>query len=260
MKTYKPYISLSKNGRGIWDLDTTKGCNSGMSLNPNGCYNDCYAAKTAKRYGIDFSKTVLRTFKNESHKQLIINEIKKIDMPFIRIGCSGDPSENWQHTLDVIGSLKDNQVNLFDFKAKKIVIITRHWQKLTDNQLIELKKYNVVINTTVSPLDNVKQIINSLNEYERLKPFCKSVLRVVTAKFNTENREGYIRDNLQKFITGKGFYINTVFRPSLNNRFVKENIIITKKEVFNGSKQLASKNNKKAYMGKCKTCKDGCGI
>ena len=55
MRIYKDIISLSKNERGIWDLDTIKGCESGLLENDKGCYNDCYAFKTAKRYGIDFS-------------------------------------------------------------------------------------------------------------------------------------------------------------------------------------------------------------
>ena len=43
MKKYKPVITLTKNKRGIWDLDTVKGCKSGIDNNPNGCYGDCYA-------------------------------------------------------------------------------------------------------------------------------------------------------------------------------------------------------------------------
>ena len=58
MRLYKNIISLSKNERGIWDLDTIKGCESGMLENPKGCYNDCYAFKTANRYGIDFNKSI----------------------------------------------------------------------------------------------------------------------------------------------------------------------------------------------------------
>ncbi len=77
MKTYKNIISLSKNERGIWDLDTIKGCESGLKENKDGCYNDCYAYKIAKRYGIDFSQTILRNFKNENHKKSIIKSNTK---------------------------------------------------------------------------------------------------------------------------------------------------------------------------------------
>jgi len=38
-------ITLTKNSRGVYDLDSTKGCYCGTKQNPNGCYGDCYAAK-----------------------------------------------------------------------------------------------------------------------------------------------------------------------------------------------------------------------
>lgn len=108
MRTYKEIISLSNNERGIWDLDTIKGCKSGLLNNEKGCYNDCYAYKTAKRYGIDFSKSIERNFIDEKHRLEIIRQIEKIDMPFIRIGCAGDPSENWEHTIKIISELRRN--------------------------------------------------------------------------------------------------------------------------------------------------------
>jgi len=67
VREYKNRISLTKNGRGIYSLDTSFGCKSGMENESGGCYHDCYAAKSAKLYGYDFSKTVLRGFDNEAH-------------------------------------------------------------------------------------------------------------------------------------------------------------------------------------------------
>ena len=116
-KDYSNIISLTKNSRGIYSLDTTIGCKSGMENNKGGCYNDCYAAKSSKLYGYDFSKTVLRNFKDEYHRRQIVSEINNIKLDFIRIGCSGDPSENWNHTINIIKSIEN--VN------KQIVIITR---------------------------------------------------------------------------------------------------------------------------------------
>src|SRR6478735_6619087 len=206
MRLYKNIISLSKNERGIWDLDTIKGCESGMLENPKGCYNDCYAFKTANRYGIDFSKSIERHFENEAHKQLIIRQIEKIDMSFIRIGCAGDPSENWQHTIDIIKQIRDSsQLTFFDISStKQIVIITRHWKQLTDLQLKEIEKYNICINTSVSALDNEKLIQNALNEFERIKQHCKSVLRVVTCDFNESNQIGKEKSEIQRQLLKKG--------------------------------------------------------
>jgi hypothetical protein len=262
MKQYKNIISLSKNERGIWDLDTIKGCKSGLLENPKGCYNDCYAYKTAKRYGIDFSKSIERNFVNETHKKFIVKQIEKIDMPFIRIGCSGDPSENWQHTINIIKQIKENsQLSLFDISSKKqIVIITRHWNTLTNNQLKEIAKYNICINTSVSALDNEQLINHSLKEYERLKPYCKSILRIVSCDFNELNNEGKHKAEIQRKLFKNENIIDTVFRPSIKNEFVLNNIINVKKMSFMKSKAVVSKYNKKTFLGKCNNCLEMCGI
>jgi hypothetical protein len=262
MKQYKDVISLSKNERGIWDLDTIKGCKSGLLENENGCYNDCYAYKTAKRYGIDFNTSVERNFIDYNHLQSIIKQIEKIDMPFIRIGCSGDPSENWEHTIKIIKQIRDNsQLTLFDISStKQIVIITRHWNILTNDQLNKIKKYNICINTSVSALDNDKLINIALEQYKRLKPYCKSVLRVVTADFNTSNLIGKIKHDKQNELLKNEMVIDTVFRPSSKNEFLTREIINAQKMSFMKSKQLISKFNKKAFVGKCENCLEMCGL
>lgn len=262
MRTYNTSINLTKNKRGIWDLDTIKGCSSGLNNDPLGCYSDCYAYKTAKRYGIDFSKSIERNFIDLTHLNQIINSIEKIDMPFIRIGCSGDPSENWHHTISIIEKLRNkSQLSLFQYDSKKqIVIITRHWNTLTDEQLKTLSKYNICINTSVSALDSDVLISKSLNEYNRLKPYCKSVLRVVSCDFNLNNELGLKMSKIQEDLFKNKNVIDTVFRPSKSNQFVLNGVINIRKMAFMKSKQLVSKFNKKAYLGKCNTCLDMCGL
>lgn len=262
MKQYKNIISLSKNERGIWDLDTIKGCKSGLLQNENGCYGDCYAYKTAKRYGIDFSKSIERYFINELHKNNIVKSIEKIDMPFIRIGCSGDPSENWEHTISIIEQLKTKkQLSLFSTESKKqIVIITRHWNILTDKQIERLSCYNICINTSVSALDNESLILHSLKQYNRLKPFCKSVLRVVTCDFNEQNKTGKQMAEIQRMLLKNESVIDTVFRPSSKNKFVTNGVINVKKMAFMKSTALVSKYNKKTFLGKCESCLEMCGL
>jgi hypothetical protein len=262
MKTYSNKISLSKNERGIWDLDTIKGCRSGLIENDLGCYGDCYALKSAKRYGFDFSKSVERIFLDQRHLRQVVNKIEKIDMPFIRIGCSGDPSENWQHTISVIEKIRTkSQMSLFDlYSDKQIVIITRHWNILSDSELNEIKKYNICINTSVSALDSNLLIEKSLSQYNRLKPFCKSVLRVVTCDFNEDNGIGKNMAKVQIDLLKNDNVIDTVFRPSKNNYFLKNEIINAKKMKFMNSNQLLSKYNKKSYIGNCKNCLEMCGL
>jgi len=265
LREYSNIISLTQNERGVYSIDPSIGCMSGMQISKQGCYNDCYSAKSAKLYGYDFSKTVLRDFKDKKHLNEICREIKRINMPFIRMGSSGDPSENWEHTLKICNlisqRIKEFQYGLFEqSKEKQIVIITKHWQNLTDNQLIELKKMNVCINTSISAVDSKEMLENRLNQYQRLKPFCKSILRIVSFDFNEENEKGANLAEIQRKLFKNDFVIDTVFRASKSNPLVKEGVINVKKSKFLGKNALISKYNKKTYFGKCGTCLEMCGV
>jgi len=251
-RKYNKKIALIKNGRGIYSLDTVMGCEGGMRDNEKGCYGDCYAASYAKRYGYDFSRYVRRDFESHSHFADIYHAINRVDMPFIRIGTSGDPSEDWRHTFDILEKLKDCK--------KEFVIITRHWKVISDSDLLRLADLNVCINTSVSALDSESVRENCLLQYERLKPYCKSVLRIVTCDFNTMNPVGFEKALIQdRLIDIDKNYIDTVFRPSKSNPLVKGLVINVEKIKFLGSGVLASKANKKTYFGKCGTCPEMCG-
>jgi hypothetical protein len=228
------------------------GCASGMAENEGGCYGDCYAAKTANQYGHNFAKTVLRDFEGWHHLNEVIRQINGVPMDFIRIGCSGDPSENWEHTFNILWQI--GRCN------KEIVIITRHWTLLTNEQLKLLEKLNICINTSVSALDKPEIMRRSLEQYHRIKPFCKSVLRIISCDFNLENARGHAMAKIQAELFKNEAVIDTVFRPSKNNQFVIDGVIKVKSEVFNGKKQLSSKFNKKTFMGKCKNCQEMCGV
>jgi hypothetical protein len=251
MKQYSGKISLVKNSRGIYCLDTTMGCSSGMAETINGCYGDCYAAKSAKTYGFDFSKTVLRSFENEAHRKETIKQINNSKLEFIRIGCSGDPSENWEHTISILDKIKNCN--------KEIVIITKHWVNLTQQQIEFFSSVNVCFNTSVSALDKPERLQNSIEQHSRIKPFCKSILRAVSCNFNLENKEGKRLAKIQDNIFKHGNILDTVFRPNKNNRLVTDGIINVSNGVFNSNKQLMSKFNRKTYTGKCSSCKEMCG-
>ena len=266
MKEYSNKISLTKNDRGIYSLDTTIGCYSGVKDNSKGCYNDCYSAKSAKLYGYDFSKTILRDFENTKHKNKIVREINNIKMPFIRIGSSGDPSENWNHTLKIISQisdgLQDKQFNIFGNLSpkKEIVIITKHWNNLSLSQLVELKNYNVCINTSVSAIDDYFELENRLNQYELLKSYSKSILRIVSFDFNKINELGFKYSKIQDSLFKIPGVLDTVFRASKENELIKNGIINVKKSKFLGKNALISKYNKKTYFGKCDSCLEMCGL
>lgn len=251
MRTYGSTIALTHNSRGVYSLDPSLGCTSGTRDNKKGCYNDCYAVKSAQKYGYDFGTTVLRFFRDKKHKQFIINQIKKIPLPFVRMGTMGDPSENWGHTLDVCRTIA--RAN------KEIVIITKHWNKLTDEQVNELSEYNICVNTSVSALDQPGHLVNSVNEFLRLKPYCKSVLRIVSADFNLDNETGHRLAKIQSELFKHEPTLDTVLRVAKNNPYVTDGIINIKRVNFLGKKQWASKLNKKTYLGKCSTCHEMCG-
>jgi hypothetical protein len=252
MREYSNKISLTKNSRGIYTLDTSIGCASGMSNEVGGCYNDCYAAKSAKLYGYDFSKTVFRDFLNEKHRREIVKEINKIPLNFVRIGTSGDPSENWEHTINVIKKI--------DKCNKEIVIITKHWTILTDEQLKYFETINITINTSVSALDKPDLLNNCVEQYKRLKPYCKSILRIVSCDFNLNNIQGHKLAKIQSELFLNENTLDTVLRVNKKNDLVKNGVINVKQSKFLGKNALISKYNKKTYFGKCSTCKEMCGL
>ena len=144
-------------------------------------------------------------------------------MPFIRIGVTGDPSENWNHTINVINLISG---------IKPIVIITKHWTNLTESKLKELKKYDLCINTSISALDTKEQIKHRLKQYNILKKYCKSVLRIVSCDFNTTNLKGMVLNEIQNELFKNENVLDNVLRVKLNNELVKLGIINIKKNNF----------------------------
>tara|TARA_R110002020_G_scaffold437832_2_gene648131 strand:+ start:272 stop:1036 length:765 start_codon:yes stop_codon:yes gene_type:complete len=252
MRSYSKKITLTENGRGIWTIDPIMGCKSGIEKDKKGCFSDCYAARNARIYGYDFTENVLRDFESDKHLQSVIRKINRLNFPFIRMGNSGDPSENWGHTLSVLEKLKPVK--------KQFIIITRHWNKLTLNQLKRLSKLNVCINTSVSAIDNEVELHQNIQQYELLKKYCKSVLRSVSFDFNTKNKKGMDYYLIQNWLFNNYEVLDTVFRCSKSNKLYKEGIINIKETKFLGNKCYVSKRNKKTYFGNCKNCLEKCGL
>jgi len=264
MKTYKDEITIAKNKRGCYILDTVKGCSGCNKLHPKGCYDNCYAQNIASRYGFNFSSTVKRDFKRDTeqlylfgfkdqkHESEIISQIKEIDMPFVRIGEMGDPSEDWEHTINICEIIAQS--------GKPIVIITKHWKSIPSQLLSSVSRLNLCINTSVSALDDTYELDYRIEQYERLKPYCKSVLRIVTCDFNRRTKQGYIKGAIQDAMLRKDKVVETVFRPNKNNSLVINKIINVKKVKFLKSYVLASVRDDKTYFGECKNCPEMCGI
>ena len=252
MREYSTKISLTKNSRGIYSLDPSIGCSSGMANETGGCFNDCYAAKSSKLYGYDFSKTVLRQFQNEAHRKLIVSQINKIKLDFVRMGTSGDPSENWEHTINILKGI--------DKCNKEIVIIAKHWTNLTVEQMEYLSTINVCVNTSVSALDKEHIYNNGIEQYNKLKHYCKSILRVVSADFNLNNEIGHKLAKVQAELFKNEDTLDTVLRVNKRNDLVKNGIINVAETTFLGKKALVSKLNRSTYFGMCSTCLEMCGL
>lgn len=246
MKAYSKILRLSYNSRGLAVLDTAIGCREGTVSDSKGCYNDCYAANIAARYGFDFSKTVQRNVIPSGLSRQIA-QLPNKGYKFLRIGSMGDPSSDWGNCFDVI-----RQLNI----KMPIVIITKHWQAISDDQIKDIPS-NVVINTSVSAFDTAPQRKHRLEQHKRLG--AKSVLRIVTAQFNRLNPEGLFMHEVQENLIRRGSYIDTAFRPTAKNKYVASGIVNAEIARFGKGKMLVSKNDSSVYLGGCASCVDQCG-
>jgi hypothetical protein len=256
MKTFKNKITFNLNARGCPVVDSIKGCK-------HNCYGECYAKRSIERYGFDFNNPVNRNFTadkfnqlklfdfyDSEHEQSIINEVNSSNLPFVRIGDMGDPSEDWEHTFKIIKVLLKS--------IKKVVVVTKHWKPIPVKLRTKLK--HITLNTSVSAMDTPDELRYRLKQYEELKRYCNSVLRVVTCDFNKYNTEGSILYDLQNDLLQKEKVIDTVFRPSLNNKLVTDGVIKIEKVMFLNKVTYASMYNKTNYFGYCDKCPDMCGI
>jgi hypothetical protein len=262
MKQFKDKITLARNSRGCFILDTIKGCSGCTKERPLGCYGNCYAQAIASRYRLDFNNPIRRDFERDNqpslfgfddtkHESKIVKAISNIDMPFVRMGEMGDPSEDWEHTIKVC--------KIIALAGKPIVIITKHWKQIPKELYATISKLDLYINTSISAMDTEGEIVHRLIEYEKLKDYCKSILRVVSCDFNASNIEGARMSCIQERLFAKDNIINTVFRPNANNPLVLGGVIKTKMIRFLGASMLASMFDKDSFLGYCKECPDMCG-
>lgn len=251
MRRYTEEIKLVKNNRGVWDLDPFKGCEDGMRARKGGCWGLCYAAKIAKFRGYDFSKTVYRDFKNENDLKKIGKKIAQTSFidgvcpPFVRLGVMCDPSFDWKHTLKIIEKIRGYNPN--------IVIITKHWKELKNDQLLALR--GMCVNTSISALDTNAQIKHRLYWYNKLKKYCNSVLRVNTARFNDP-----IMQKRQEELLGNERVIDNILRIPKSHELVKGGVVSVELCKFLSTKVYASRHDNHVFFGHCSKCNDKCGL
>ena len=252
-KHYGSVLTVSENGKGVLDVDTVKGCTLGMQNYPEGgCYGECYACKNAIRYGFDFSKSVSRKLLDREHMATIIRIIQRYNVAWYRIGITGDPCHDWNNTLIVCNALRHTN--------KIPVITTKHWIKLSDNQIKQLKKLSVVINTSTSGMDTDKEIKYRVEQINRLKDFgIRSICRVVTCNYG-KTEWAKIRKEKQDYLMSLKPIIDNPFRvPKSNKHVINKDIITIRKNECIGGK-FVSMHCSEVYLGKCDNCVDQCGV
>jgi hypothetical protein len=236
-----------------------------MSKYPKGgCYGLCYAAKIAKLYNYDFSKSVSRKINYGNNKQLklfknvftgwspyILKIVKRHKLKWFRIGTMGDPCHNWPLTVELCEWL-----GIF----KIPVIITKHWITLPDDMLPIIRKTNTVVNTSISALDSKQEIKNRINQFERLKEFgIRSILRIVSCNFGNTNNGKNLNKIQNTLLNNKPIIDNPLRIPPNDKRVINGDIIIKRVKDINSFSYISVLNNN-TYIGKCIGCPDQCGV
>jgi hypothetical protein len=250
---YLPVLTAVENRKGVLDVDTVKGCSIGMKSYPDGgCYGECYAAKIAVRYGIDFTVSVSRKLMPWDLVQ-IFSTVKNHHASWYRIGTAGDPCHDWENTISVCEQLKDT--------GKIPVIITKHWIPLTDNQLARLAQLNAVINTSTSGLDTDAQIKYRVAQIERIKAAgIHSVNRVVTCDYGDTEWALACKEKQDYLLTIEPVIDNPLRADKNNEHVINGDIRLTKVDTAVGGGKLISLHRPDVYLGECDGCIDQCGV
>jgi hypothetical protein len=253
-RIYHDSITASVNAKGCMDVDTVKGCSAGMRSQPGGCYGECYAAKIAERYGIAFDRSVRRGFVDQwQHRDILVRQLRQHPLSWYRIGVMGDPSHAWSHTLSVIRHLRPAE--------KTAVVVTKHWETLSDDLVAQLVELDVVVHTSTSGLDTEAQIRHRVAQHRRLSRYgIKSIIRLVTCQYG-ETDWGHVHQRKQDFLLSLGPVIDTPLRvQSANPRVESGDLITTRRVDALGGGTLLSLHDPDVFLGNCADCPDQCGV
>ena len=251
-RRYLPRLTVTENRKGVLDVDTVKGCSFGMATYPDGgCYGECYASKTAKTYGIDFTTSVSRKMTDEV---ACFFAVKNHYNSWYRIGTAGDPSHDWENTIRICEILRD---------TKKVpVIITKHWITLSESQLDRLRCLSAVINTSTSGMDTDEEIKHRTEQIDRARRAgLESLNRVVTCFFGRSQWSRECQEK-QDYLMSFDKTIDNPFRVGKSNLHVKcGDILITRNnESIGGGSKFVSLHKHNVFLGRCKNCADQCGV
>jgi hypothetical protein len=223
-----------------------------MRANPGtGCYGECYAQKTAARYGIDFAVSVSRKL-TPWNRATIFQTVKDYPASWYRIGTAGDPCHDWENTLEVCEFLAAT--------GKAPVIITKHWVKLSDSHIARLKAVGAVVNTSTSGLDSDNETKHRVRQIERLrKAGVKSVNRVVTCNYGDSEWARAAKKKQDYLLTITPIIDNPLRATRANPHVANGDIILDRVDAAVGGGKLVSLHDKSVYLGTCDKCPDQCG-
>lgn len=254
MRPYGDDLTIDVNSKGVLDVDTVKGCTFGIAAHgPKGCYKNCYAAAVAKFRGIDFSKAVVRTVKKYAQAKHIERRVKASPLGFFRVGTMGDPCHSWDATVETVSWLSPFAVP---------VVITKHWQKASDEHLKELAKAGAVLNTSVSALDDEKHLARREKQIARYAEFGgKSIARVVSCDFNQDSERGAVMAETQKRLMSYPLMIDNPLRIPASHELVTSKTVRVRKVVdLIATRTISIEEGSKTYVGRCNGCKELCGM
>jgi len=252
LRQYMPVLTVSENQKGVLDVDTVKGCTIGMQARPDGgCYGECYAAKTAHRYGIDFTVSVSRKLMPWDRKAIFF-AVKDYYASWYRIGTAGDPCHDWDNTLEICEFLQPT--------GKTPVIITKHWIALSDDHLSRLNALGAVVNTSTSGLDTDAQTKYRIAQIERIRAAgVRSVNRVVTCEYGSTDWAIKAKAKQDHLLTITPVIDNPLRAGKKYGHAVNGDISLTRIDEAIGGGKMVSLHDKTIYLGTCESCPDQCG-
>lgn len=252
-RQYRPVLTAIENQKGVLDVDTVKGCTAGMAARSDGgCYNECYAAKIAARYGIDFTKAVSRKMENSNWDQ-VVRAVREFPATWYRIGTAGDPCHDWDNTLAVCEALR--------VTGKIPVIITKHWVRLSDSHVARLIALSAVVNTSTSGLDTDAETKHRVGQIERLRVAgLRSVNRVVTCHYGNSEWAKEAKKRQDYLITITPIIDNPLRADKSNARAQSGDIVLTRTDNAIGGGKMVSLHMDGIYLGTCGACPDQCGV
>jgi hypothetical protein len=254
VKQYRDLLTVDINSKGVLDVDTVKGCTFGIAAHgAKGCYQGCYAAAIAKFRGIDFSKAVVRKVKTWAQAKQIEKRVKAAPLGFFRVGTMGDPCHSWDETVETVSWLS---------KYARPVVITKHWQKPSDEHIKALVKGGAILNTSVSALDDKKQLTRRLQQIERYSAAGgQSVARVVSCDFDSTNETGAAMGETQKQLFKLPLMIDNPLRVTQKHEYVAQALIkIRKVQDLIAVRDISMPEGSKTYVGHCNGCTELCGL